>query len=167
MSNDSIEYLSNLCDLMNQVSEDDYKDIVVNYAEWYVNNIQDKDLSDHYRPYLERTIYSSLLIDRILDDMMRLEMRRSYIHSYVVDLLKMKTNELVKEMIDMGYQIPLKEEEPEHIYLLIKLTVDGGTDHEEAVNECDYNFHHDNILGSEILDYRSEQHGESPVLYFP
>lgn len=167
MNNNSNEYLSHLCDLMNQVSEDDYKDIVVNYAEWYVNNLQDKEIEERYLPYLGRVIHSAVLVDQTIDNMSNLEMRRSYIHSYIVDLLKMKTNELVKEMMDMGYQIPLKEEKPEHIYLLIKLTVDEGTDHEEAVNECDYNFHHDNILGSEILDYRSEQHGESPVLYFP
>jgi hypothetical protein len=167
MIDNSIEYLSHLCDLMNQVSEDDYKDIVVKYAEWYVNNLQDKELEDHYKPYLEKVIYSAFLIDQTIDNMSRHEIRRSYIHSYIVDLLKMKTNELVKEMTDMGYQVPLKEEKPEHIYLLIKLTVDEDTDHEDVVNECDYTFTHDNILGSQILTYRSEQDGESPVLYFP
>ena len=55
----------------------------------------------------------------------------------------------------------------EHIYLLVKLTVDAGINHEETVNECDYTFTHDNILGSEILDYRTEQDGDSPVLYIP
>ena len=54
----------------------------------------------------------------------------------------------VDEMLSWGYEMPNLRKNEEHIYLLVKLTVDKGTDHEEAVNECDYTFTYDGILAA-------------------
>lgn len=140
---------------------------LTDFAKWHVDNQSTKDLREHLRSHLEEVLANNDTIDKTLESISDDEIFKSCYHAYKKQLSKMTVEEVADEMLSWGYQSPHLKKDEEHIYLLVKLTVDGGTDHEEAVNECDYVFTHDHILGSEILDYRSEQQGESPVLYFP
>ena len=140
---------------------------IKNFVQWHIENQSNSDIKGYLREYLEDLLIHSDLVDRILQNMSNDDIRDSYKNSYLRDLGHMNDRQVVSEMESWDYELPKKEEEPWHLYLLVKLTVDAGSDYQDVVNECDYTFTHDNILGSEILDYRTEQDGDSPVLYIP
>ena len=137
------------------------------FCKWHIDNRATKDLREDLRSDMEEIIFSQEIVDSVIDRMTEEEIRYSCLKSYKWALGKKSIEDQVDEMLSWGYEMPDLKKDEEHIYLLVKLTVDGGINHEDTVNECDYTFTYDGIIGSEILDYRSEQHGESPVLYFP
>lgn len=138
-----------------------------NFCKWYIENRETSALREDLRSDMEKIISSQEIVDSVIDSMNEEEIKDSGLKAYRREVARMSPEEQVDEMLSWGYEMPDLKKNEEHIYLLVKLTVDESVDHEEAVNECDYVFTHDNILGSEILDYRSEQDNQSPVLYFP
>ena len=157
------EFIKGLNELSNNSTE--FSKFLSSFIEWNVGNQATKDLREQLRSSLQEVLADDEAIDRAIDIMDADEIYNSAIHSYKNELSKMSIEEMAEEMMTWGYELPKKEEDPWHLYLLVKLTVDEGSDHDDIVNECDYTFTHDNILGSEILDYRTEQDGDSPVLY--
>ena len=145
-----------------------YGQTLSDFCKWHIENRATKDLREDLRSSIEEIIFSEAIVDYLIDSMNSDEIRASSLKAYKREVGKKSLEDQVDEMISWGYQLPKKEEDPWHLYLLVKLTVDEGSDYDDVVNECDYTFTHDNILGSEILDYRlTEQDGESPVLYIP
>ena len=144
-----------------------YWQTLSDFCKWHIENRATKDLREDLRSDMEEIIWSQEIVDNVIDSMTSDEIRASSLKAYKSAVGKKSIEDQVDEMISWGYELPKKEEDPLHLYLLVKLTVDEGSDYDDVVNECDYTFTHDNILGSEILDYRTEQDGESPVLYFP
>ena len=137
------------------------------FCKWHIDNRATKDLREDLRLDMEEIIFNQEIVDSVIDSMTEEEIRYSSLKSYKRKVGKISLESQVNEMLSWGYEMPDLKKNEEYIYLLVKLTVDESVDHEEVVNECDYVFTHDHILGSEIVDYRSEQEGESPVLYFP
>ena len=155
-------------DIVYEVGVPQYTKTLFDFCKWHVENQATKDLREHLRTDLKEVIAVDSVIDSTIDSMTEDDIRKSSLHSYKSFIGKLSSaEEIVDEMLSWGYQMPLPEKDPEHVYVLVKLVVDAGIDHEEAVNECDYQFNYDGILFSEILDFKSERHGESPVLYFP
>jgi len=144
-----------------------YGQTLSDFCKWHIENRATKDLREDLRSDMEEIIWSQEIVDNVIDSMTSDEIRASSLKAYKSAVGKKSIEDQVDEMISWGYELPKKEEDPWHLYLLVKLTVDAGSDYENVVNECDYTFTHDNILGSEILDYRTEQDGDSPVLYIP
>lgn len=137
------------------------------FCKWHIDNRATKDLREDLRLDMEEIIFNQEIVDSVIDSMNEEEIRYSSLRSYKHKIGKISLESQVNEMLSWGYEMPDLKKNEEHIYLLVKLTVDESVDHEEAVNECDYTFTYDGIIGSEILDYRSEQDNQSPVLYFP
>ena len=144
-----------------------YWQTLSDFCKWHIDNRATKDLREDLRSDMEEIIFSEEIVDSVIYSMNEEEIRDSSLKAYKREVGKKSLEGQVDEMISWGYELPKKEEDPWHLYLLVKLTVDAGSDYEDVVNECDYRFTHDNILGSEILDYRTEQDGDSPVLYIP
>ena len=40
--------------------------------------------------------------------------------------------------------------------IVVKIEVEEDADIQEVVSECDYNFNHDKIVGTEIIEVRDE-----------
>lgn len=137
------------------------------FCKWHIENRETSALREDLRLDMGEIIFSQEIVDSVIDSMTEEEIRDSSLKSYLRKVGGKSVESQVDEMLSWGYEMPDLKKNEEHIYLLVKLTVDESVDHEEAVNECDYTFTYDGIIGSEILDYRSEQQGESPVLYFP
>jgi len=144
-----------------------YWQTLSDFCKWHIENRATKDLREDLSSSMEEIIFSQEIVDSVIYSMNEEEIRDSSLKAYKREVGKKSLEGQVDEMISWGYELPKKEEDPWHLYLLVKLTVDAGSDYEDVVNECDYTFTHDNILGSEILDYRTEQDGDSPVLYIP
>ena len=137
------------------------------FFKWHIDNRATKDLREDLRLSMEEIIFSQEIVDSVIDSMNEEEIRDSGLKSYKWAVGKKSIEDQVDEMLSWGYELPKKEEDPSHLYLLVKLTVDAGSDYEDVVNECDYKFTHDNIMGSEIIDYKSpDEQGYGPTLYF-